>query len=124
MDPLRPFADVIRALWQSRASRAQPGSDTAKAATTPAVPATAAHTSARSEESLRSRLKSRISQVDPDDTRKVREAFVEAVLLWELGDRVAQDASFGEMVTQVSDQLATDAAISHRLRQLVLHISR
>jgi hypothetical protein len=124
MDPLRPFAAVIRSLWQARASASSPTPEARKTGTTP-NPATLVHAqSARTEESLRARLKSRISQVDPDDPRRVREAFVETVLLWELGEKLAHDAGFGEMVMQISDQLASDAAVDQRLQKLVLQIGR
>jgi hypothetical protein len=122
MDPLRPLADVIRALWQARTVRARDSQNTQSAAS-PAPPTNRRAHPARSENTLRASLKARISQIDTQNPRKVREAFVETVLLWELGERLGQDAGFGEMVTCIADQLASNPAVSQRLEQLLARMA-
>lgn len=52
----------------------------------------------------------------------MRETFVETVLLWELGEHLAQDPSFGEMVERISQQLALDSTLSGRLHELLLRL--
>jgi hypothetical protein len=123
MDPLRPFSDSIRALWQARATGARPSASSSSSG-----PLTTSHAqqrtrSAHTEDTLRAKLKARISQIDVRNPRKVREAFVEAVLLWDLGERLGQDAGFGEMVTHIAEQLASDPAVDTRLQQLLARLS-
>jgi hypothetical protein len=73
--------------------------------------------------SLQSHLKSRIAACSGASRERLREAFVETVLLWELGEQLAPDPGFGEMVTHVSEQLAADPAIGARLDQLLARLS-
>jgi hypothetical protein len=53
----------------------------------------------------------------------MREAFVETVLLWELGDHLAPDPAFGEMVANVSEQIASDPAIGERLTRVLTRLA-
>jgi hypothetical protein len=53
----------------------------------------------------------------------MREAFVETVLLWELGEQLAPDPDFAEMVTTVSDQLAADPRIGERLNRALQQLA-
>lgn len=122
MDPLRPFSDSIRALWQARATSARPSAGSSSSGPSTTLQAQQRARSAHTEETLRAKLKARMSQIDMRNPRKVREAFVEAVLLWDLGERLGQDAGFGEMVTHIAEQLASDPAVDARLQQFLARL--
>lgn len=117
-DPLRPFAQIIRALFHGRSQRTGAG-DTA---TQPSSPRVDTHIPTEGG-SLQSRLVSRIASIDASNANRMRETFIETVLLWELGEELAQDPAFREMVARVSQQLAMDSALSRRLHQLLVRLS-
>jgi hypothetical protein len=110
---------MIRALWRGRSQRAGGSGATARRTTPPADTDRPAQ-----GESLQSKLVSRIASIDAGNASRMRDTFVETVLLWELGEQLAQDPDFGEMVMRVSQQLALDPAVSGRLQQLLLRLSR
>jgi hypothetical protein len=119
-DPLRPFAQAIRSLWRTRAgekSRSAGASSSAPGAAEPQAP------KARVNETFQARLQARIAGLDSRDPKRLREAFVETVLLWEVGDQLAPDPALGDLVARVAEQLATDSAVSERLHQLLLQVS-
>jgi len=121
-DPLRPFTQVIRSLWRSRAREAaSPGA--ASPATSAGAAAEAQVLTARAGETLLSRLRSRLGAVDRHDPKQMREAFVETVLVWELGDQLALDAGLADVVSRVSEQLTADPAVVERLQELLLELS-
>jgi len=62
--------------------------------------------------------------VSSQDARQIREKFVETVLLWELGDHLAHDPAFGEVVTHVSQQLAADPVVSRKLDGLLVQLAQ
>jgi hypothetical protein len=111
-DPLRPFARIIHTLCGSRPARAERKRGNGSIAKDRA-PAPGPHTV------LRSRLIARLAGVDRREERRMREAFVETVLLCELGDHLARDPGFTGLVQQVSAQLACDATLSARLHEIL-----
>jgi hypothetical protein len=120
-DPLRPFADMIRALWRLRTTQS----------TTPAAGAAQAaevRASGRDKKppeparTLRSHLRARISEADSANPAKLRESFVAAVLSWELGEQVAPDPAFADMVRRVAEQLGADPAVGERLDRALLQL--
>jgi hypothetical protein len=124
-DPLRPFTQTIRSLWRFRTRGAR---DVTSSPGTSAASAMAASTDARppasrAGETLQSRLKSRLAAIDRHDVKQMREAFVETVLRWEIGDQLAMNAGLAEVVARVSEQLTTDPAVVERLQELLLEIS-
>jgi hypothetical protein len=104
-DPLRPFQQLIRSLWRERTEGVKRSSP----------PATAKKTAPL----LESRLKARIGGLDPGNAGQLRQAFVETVLLWELGEQLSQDPAFGDMAARVSEQLAADPAVADNLNQML-----
>lgn len=52
----------------------------------------------------------------------MRDAFVETVLIWELGDALAPDPGLADVVARVSEQLTTDPMVVSRLQELLLEI--
>jgi hypothetical protein len=52
----------------------------------------------------------------------MREVFVETTLLWELGEHLARDPAFTEMVARVSGQLQADPAVMQRLHRLLIRL--
>jgi hypothetical protein len=48
---------------------------------------------------------------------------VETVLLWELGEQLARDPEFGEMVSRVSGQLGSDPAVAQNLHGLLVKLA-
>src|SRR5262245_12937219 len=117
-DPLRPFAEMIRALWLARA--AGKSAARSRTATTPAL---ADSPRPKPERSLSSQLRARIAASRTAEPARMREAFVETVLLWELGEELAPDPHFAEMVTTVSEQLAADPAVGERLNRALLQLA-
>jgi len=123
-DPLRPFTQAIRSLWGARARASQGNGSVSTAGAAAASGSAQRAASSRSPgETLRTRLKTRISQIDGSDQRKMREAFVETVLLWELGEHLAPDPQFHELVARVFEQIETDPEVGDRLHQVLMRIS-
>ena len=122
-DPLRPFAEIIRTLWRSRTQTNKAPAPTSQATASAArVPAGAVRAQAPAR-SLQSHLKARIAACSGASSARLRETFVETVLLWELGEQLAPDPAFNEMVTHVSEQLGADPAVGARLDQLLARLS-
>ncbi len=123
-DPLRPFTQAIRSLWRSRTRAASDvASSSGSSAATTAGAAEARLPSGRAGETLQSRLKSRLTAIDRRDAKQMREAFVETVLIWELGDQLALDSGLADVVARVSEQLTADPAVVERLQELLLELS-
>jgi hypothetical protein len=123
-DPLRPFANIIRTLWRSRTQANGTPTAANQAATSAAsMPPGAAARARTPGRTLQSHLKARIAACSGANSTRLRETFVETVLLWELGDELAPDPGFGEMVSHVSEQLATDPAVAARLDQLLARLA-
>jgi hypothetical protein len=118
-DPLRPFAERIRSLRRESTGKAARTTESAGSVGSAQGGARAARPP-RTAESLRLRLQARIAGVAPDDPRRMREAFVETVLLWELGEELATDAALGDLVTRVSEQLVADPEVAERMHQMLL----
>jgi hypothetical protein len=116
-DPLRPFADMIRALWLARTKNPGVTGSSASAKTG------AVNSVSRRVRSLRSHVKSRVAACSGLGSARMREAFVEAVLVWELGEELARDSAFGEMVANVSEQLASDPAVGERLNRALTRLA-
>jgi hypothetical protein len=123
-DPLRPFADVIRTLWRAKTARTRNAASGTNSTSTAETAEAAQTVSAGSNEALQSRLKARIATLDLANPRKLRETFVETVLLAELGERLAPDPAFAELVLRVSEQLDSDRQTGERLHQLLLDIAK
>lgn len=109
---------MIRALWYGRTQRTAGGGT----ASNRGSPAADARKPAEGE-TLQSRLVARIRSIDAGNASRMRETFVETVLLWELGEQLAKDPAFGEMVTRVSQQLELDSAVSGRLHLLLSRLA-
>jgi hypothetical protein len=116
-DPLRPFADMIRSLWLVRARATAPARVTVTSRPDADVP------TSRSLRTLRSRLQARMSASQPAGAARMREAFVETVLLWELGEELASDPRFVEMVTSVAEQVASDPSVGERLNRMLTRLA-
>jgi hypothetical protein len=123
-DPLRPFTQAIRSLWPARTGA------TANAGSAPSSSAEARNTadapragSSQVADTLKSRLRARIGGLDGSDLNKMRDRFVETVLLWEFGEEIAPDPQFAEVVARVSEQLAAHPTVGKRLHELLLQIA-
>jgi stage V sporulation protein SpoVS len=116
MDPLRPFLSLVRSLWGSNtqsANRTQAG--------TPAHSTDVAGHIAASppiERRLQSQLNA-LTSAGAWNPQRAREVFVRQVLLAELGEELAADPAFVELVSKVSAQLGGDPRISIRLDELL-----
>jgi hypothetical protein len=122
MDPLRSFADLIGAMWRSRRAEVAPASQSSPIARS--ADARQAPAAERAPESLRARLRNRIVDVGTADPRLARDTFVEAVLGWELGEELARDPAFGEMVRRLSDHIEGEPRLNARLQQLLQELAR
>lgn len=117
MDPLKPFANLIRSLWSGtqRASRASGGARTALGSSEERSQAPAVAASAQ----VNARLQARLASLREWNSERARELFVEHALLLEFGSDLAHDPTFAELVRRVSAQLATEPALGARLDRLL-----
>jgi hypothetical protein len=118
MDPLSPFTNLIRSLWHSRMQRAGARTGQSEAPTTP--PTDAVDATRRAHGELRDRM-AQLQQATPEHRCEV---FVRTVLLCELGEKVAADPRFSELVTRVVSELRTDPRVATRLDELLLQLPR
>lgn len=117
VDPLGPFVTLIRSLSRRKAS-ATGSASSAASVDTNAAPHGAARTTGSSTD-LRTKLRSRLVEVGIEDPDRARQTFVETVLLSQLGDELARDPAFGDLVAQVADQLRSDRELRTRLSELI-----
>ncbi len=124
MDPLRPFADLVRSLWSTRGSSTARTESSGKAhALTERRSAEVGETPETSED-LRTRLRSRLAESGLTDVARAREAFVEVVLTWELGDHIPSDPAFAGVIKAVSERIARRPQLSDRLHSLLTALAR
>jgi len=109
MDPLRPFATLIRSLWSTNKSRSTGPAQ--RIATPPSGPPALP--------GIEPRLRIRLSTLSQWHPTRAREMFVETVLLSELGADLERDPDFQPLVRDVSAHLGSVPAISSRLDQLL-----
>lgn len=117
VDPLGPFVALIRSISRRKASPTESASSAAEV-DTDATPHDAARTT-RPSIDLRTKLKSRLVEVGLVDPDRARRTFVETVLLWQLGEELARDPAFGDLVAKVADQLRSDRELRTRLSELI-----
>lgn len=118
MDPLRPFLSLVRSLWVGNTSAKT--ANRASAATSAHSTNVAGHIAASQpiERRLQSQLNA-LTSAGAWNPQRAREVFVRQVLLAELGDELAADPAFVELVLKVSGQLGGDPRISTRLDELL-----
>lgn len=122
MDPLRPFADLIRNWLRTRES----GTERANAVQRPSkvLPRPAPKSGgAAPRADLRRRLKSRLTPDVLTDPQRARSVFVEAVVCHELGDDLARDPAFSQLVSTVTERLAQHPQLAIRLQQLLRELA-
>jgi hypothetical protein len=117
MDPLRPFAHLIRSLWTGK----RPAAGTAGAATQ-STGAQHPHAVAASSP-VANRLQTRLAALQQWNGERARELFVEHILLMELGEDLALDPAFADLVQRVCSQLATEPAVGARLDELLQQVA-
>lgn len=116
MDPLRPFADLIRSLWSAGKSRpAQRAAGRTETAAAARSEPKAVSSSAR----VAGRLQPRLAALQEWNGERARELFVEQILLVELGEDLARDPAFVDLVQRVSVQLGSEPAVRARLDELL-----
>lgn len=108
MDPLRPFASLLRSLRPSAKARAADAPREKNATATP-------HPVARPNAQLQARLATLTEWHAP----RAREIFVECVLLAELGDDLAGDPAFVSLIQEVSTHLSNQPQVSARLDHML-----
>jgi hypothetical protein len=119
MDPLRPFAGLIRTLWKANTSPTAREDSTARSFAPGTDQPQSDPTDALTEAGLHSRVRARLQQIGPSDPRRAREAFVETVLAGELGEDLLRDPAFGDVVTRVADQIGADPALGIQLQSIL-----
>lgn len=121
MDPLKPFTSLIRSLWTSKRSAARTtGPATARSAISTHAEAQPVAPSGQVSARLQSQLAA-LQQWNDDTARRV---FVEHILLVELGEGLARDPGFGDLVQRVSAQLGSEPAVRARLDELLRELAR
>lgn len=121
MDPLRPFASLIRSLRSARKDRLAP--ETSSSTSSGAASAISGSAEAPSLRPVHARLQARLSTLTQWNPVQAREIFVECILMEELGAGLERDPGFAELVRKVGDQLASETAVSSRLDELLRSLS-
>jgi hypothetical protein len=120
MDPLRPFTNLIRSLWIGKpAAPRETASATARSTARTDADARPVAPSAQVSARLQSQLAA-LQQWNGDTARKV---FVEHILLVELGEDLARDPGFGDLVQRVSAQLGSEPTVRARLDDLLRELA-
>jgi hypothetical protein len=120
MDPLRPFALLIRQLTRPAGSAARPpDTERSTAERAPHAP----QTSPSDDEQLVERLRRRLRDSGEASPARRREYFVEAVLLQDFAARAALDGELSQLVARVAQDLGDDARLATRLDQLLVQLS-
>jgi hypothetical protein len=120
LDPLKPFTNLIRSLGiGKRPAVREPGSATARR-----VEGTNADAQpVASSGPVSARLQSRLAALQQWDGDTARQVFVEHILLVELGEGLARDPAFGDLVQRVSAQLGSEPTVRARLDQLLRELA-
>lgn len=119
MDPLRPFLSLVRSLTTGNAT-----SKTASARQATPTASGGGPTRVTPSRPIEQRLQSQLAAlVRPWNAQRAREIFVGQVLLHELGDQLAADPAFADMIQRVSSQLDDDPRLSARLDDLLRQIA-
>jgi transposase len=121
MDPLRPFALLIRQLTRPRANVAHA---TDGAASTPERTTQAPQAPLSDETQLMERLRRRLRDAGEATAARRREYFVEAVLLQDFAARAALDGELSQLVARVARDLGEDEQLAARLDQLLVKLNR
>lgn len=122
MDPLRPFLSLVRSLWVGNTTART--ANRTQAATSAHSTNAAGHIAASQpiERRLQSQLNA-LTSAGAWNAQRAREVFVRQVLLVELGEELAADPAFVELVLKVSAQLGGDPRISTRLDELLRELA-
>lgn len=116
MDPLRPFLSLVRSLWTSSAT----SKTVARRQTTAASPSSGQAMEIAASRPIERRLQSQLAPlIRLWNAQRAREIFVGQVLLHELGEQLAADPAFAELIQRVSSQLGSDPRLSARLDDLL-----
>jgi hypothetical protein len=116
VDSIRPFVALIRTL--SRKKVEAPGGVAEPTAVGDGATSDAATGPDRSSQ-LETRLRVRLAAADAADPDKARQTFVETVLLSQLGESLARDPAFPDLVAKVSEQLQSDVQTRAQLAKLI-----
>jgi len=116
VDSIRPFVTLIRTLSRKKVEAPDGVAEPDVAGDTYA---NRAPTEADRNSELETRLRARLAAVDASNPEKARQAFVETVLLSQLGEDLAKDPAFADVVAKVSDQLLCDAQTRAQLTSLI-----
>jgi hypothetical protein len=121
VDPLKPLGTLVRSLWSQSVKRSDASPRSTGTAGTTGTILTAAQ-SVQASQPLHGRLRERMIALVDWDREKARQAFVEVILLDELGADVGRDPGFAQMARKLSIQLGTDAELSARLDTLLKRV--
>ena len=116
MDPLRPFANLIRSLWTGSKRSPMRAADGAQPAQSGAGQQTQATAGSMP---ISATLQSRLATLREWNSARARELFVEHILLAEFGSDLARDPTFADLVRRVSAQLEAQPTLGARLDQLL-----
>jgi hypothetical protein len=124
VDPLRPFADLIRQWMRARAAQSGSARPAAQPNRVSAATQGPYPPPLDREIDLRQRLRLRLNAATMSDPANARRVFVETVVSWELGDDLQSDPQFSQLVSVVTGQLAEQPSVADRLHQLLVHLTR
>lgn len=109
-DPLRPLVSLLESVSRASSSTGAASSHSSTATSSPAKEKNSPQASQESPRQLFvGRLSARLAGLDRRDHRQIRKAFVEVALLSELGDHLAVDSRFAELIDDVVAIISHDA---------------
>ena len=124
MDPLRPFANIVRTLLTQRVRKTTPVDRTQKARQSDQQPPDTVERHLDAGSRLEKILKERLTQAEPASPELRQKIFVEVALLHELGDNIAHSSDFPAIAADVASQLSTHPELQNRLDSLLQALSR
>lgn len=121
MDPIKPLGQILRALRSNKTSGNAATSESGVAAAT-----VQEQPSSKQPEEKLIRLEAllRMRLANGDNQRSARRAFVETVLLSELGEELATDPGFDRLLDQVTDEIAGDRETATELDDYLALLQR
>lgn len=123
MDPLRPFAILLRSLWTAAKSRPTARAQASESFGASATPTPIASEQASPAQTVTSRLQPHLTGLKEWNAGRARALFVEHALLAELGEGLTRDPAFANLVQRVSVHLGEEPALRDRLDELLRGIA-
>ena len=123
MDPLRPFANIVRTMLTQKVNKTAPVDRPQDLRRSDQKPPELVDKSRNNENPLEEMLRARLAQVEPATAELRQRIFVEVALIHELGDTIAQSTDFRAITEEITSQIAAHPELQGRLAVLLQSLS-